>query len=294
MKNTYLALAVLCFFFSCKSKHAQNASDTVTTSSATNTTKVSVTPNVLAEKFRPFIRGTWVKSNYIDAILKTRSPYASSWGLGGVADILISAEGPLKDSLVVGYSLNNHEGGNFTIFFKQGHLPTSLKINLPDYDNRSNSYELGYKVEGADTTLVLYRLNKNNAVISRIKYTRVSRSASSDNAASGIDYITNDKLMAGTYTTIDQTGSKLRVQFTSEGKVYRFEDHKDYYVNSDFNAGPANNIDQIIFDLYDDAHRKDYTFEIRADTLNLFAIKYNADSTIQSRGKLMYKLVRDR
>jgi hypothetical protein len=177
------------------------------------------------------------------------------------------------------------------LFLKSGHLPTSLKIDLPDYDVKSNFYELGYEVNKGETNLVLYHYNSNGKIIDKTLYTKVADSPETgDDAASGIDYITNKKLFSGKYELIADNVS-TEVEFNDAGKVTGFPDATKYYVLTDFMAGPANNLDQLIFNLYA-PEQICYTYTFNADTLSLYEIKPNADSTLLLADKLKYKLVR--
>ena len=53
------------------------------------------------------------------------------------------------------------------------------------------------------------------------------------------------------------------------------------------------NLDEINFNLLS-KNQKAYTFKFKGDTLELFDIKANADSTSELVGNLKYKLVRQK
>ncbi len=285
MKNICIALTVSFLLFSCKSKNSSSVIDSLKSNPSGEVSG-------LVGEFKPILQGEWVKSDYINSIDSTRSPYRSRKHLKGVVDISIDMRQATKDSVIAGISLNNHEGSQFTILFKQGRTPTSLKTTLPDYDVTTNFYELGYYIKNADTSLVLYHISKNKAIIDSVSYTRVLPSPpSGDNAGSGIDYYVNKKLFTGTYTTLSADDHKSYVEFDNEGNVYNFFNYKTYYANADFVAGPANNIDQLDFDV-NTKKQKEYTYQLIGDTLTLYEINYDADSLVQSRGKFRYKLVK--
>lgn len=286
MKNILYALLCTSLLLSCKSNSKQSVGDTTSNNSLTDSTQK------LIAQFKPFIQGVWVKSDYIDAVSKTKSPYKSSDKLGGVASVFIDFPVEKADSIHIGYSLNNHEGSEFTLYFKTGQMPTSLKIGLPDYDSKSNFYELGYAITNKDTSLILYHYNKANQIIDKTRYTRVAAKAiDGSDAAWGIQYITNKKIITGNYMMADSTGSVSKCAFTNEGNVSGFPDFKSYWVNTDFEAGPENNLDEIFFDLYS-KQQKSYAYKILLDTLKLYDVIANADSTEDVVGKLRYTLVR--
>ena len=240
------------------------------------------------------MEGVWVRSDYINDLIKTRSPYLSRSGLRDVASIMIKMPDGKSDSVNVGYSLNNHEGAEFVMYFKTRQLPTSLKLSLPDYDIISNFYELGYSVRERDTALILYHYNKTNQVIDKTVYTKVADKATDKNDAGwGITYITHKKLIVGKYLMSDSKGHRSIVEFADNNQVHGFLDFKTYYVNADFEAGPENNLDEIDFNI-NTKKQKGFTFKFSAGTLNLYDTKENADSTLLLIGKLRYKLVRQK
>ena len=234
-----------------------------------------------------------MKSDYINDVEKTRSPYESHYKLKGVASIAIALPNDKGDSARIGYSLNNHEGSDFVIYFKTGQMSTSLKTSLPDYDIKTNFYELGYKVKNQDTTLIFYHYNKHREIINAVKFTKVLNSLPLDDMGYGIEYVTDEKLISGKYSTVDSTGNSFKIEFNSEGKVTGFLDFKTYYINTDFEAGPENNLDEIDFDV-STPKQKSYTFKFNVDTIDLYDIDHNADSTLLMTGKLKYKLVRQK
>jgi hypothetical protein len=291
MKKIILAFLILSVFIACKSKTQSSNKDSVSNASATAVT------NPLIKEFKPFIDGVWVKTDYIDSLSKNKSPYKSSELLGNVASMIIELPYNNCDSIHIGYSLNNHEGSDFVLYFKTGQLPESLKINLPDYNIKTNFYELGYHVKNNDTTLILYHYNKNKKLLGSTNYTRVLNRQVNNDLGYGINYITNQKLISGSFESIDTSGNHIDVRFTDDGRVYGFGNSKYYFLNTDFEAGPANNIDQIYFDIKPDnvtSQQKIYTYKFVKDTIALYSTKTNADSTLLFADKIVYKLIRKR
>jgi len=289
MKNYHLILLCFYVFISCKSNSKTPVKDTLKNSAAANHQADS-----LIKIFKPFIQGVWVKSDYVNDLKNTRSPFASKEKLGGVASLIINLADERTDSTHIGYSLNNHEGSDFVLYFKKGQMETSLKTGLPDYDIKSNFYELGYSLIGNDTSLVLYHYNKERKIINKIFYTRVALKAEDEtDAAWGITYITNKLLITGKYLAIDTAGTNSSVEFGNDGKVSGFQGYKSFYINTDFAAGPENNVDDIVFDLNTKTHRP-YIYNFKDDTLYFYVEGANADSTELVPGKLKYKLVRQK
>jgi len=262
MKNAFYVLLLGGLIASCKSGNKNPVAD----STSKITTSVDQ-GNKLIEKFAPLIQGVWVKEAYISSIGKTGSPYRSFKQLRGVASLFINVKNIKDDSLVIGYSLNNHEGAQFPLYFKRGKQSNSLLTGLPDYDLKSNSNELGYVINGRDTTLIFYHYNKNKNLIDSTIYSRVANNASAeDDAGKGIELITNKILISGNYNLTDINGTISKVSFNNNGSISGFLNFKNYYVATDFEAGPENNLDQIYFDLYEKS-QKQYLFKLKPYTI---------------------------
>jgi hypothetical protein len=285
MKNILSLFLLLFVLISCKSNSKQPVKD-----SAVNV-KIADPTHVLIEQFGPIIQGVWVKSDYINDLVLTKSPYASRKKLDGTAAFTIEMDLVEKDSVVVGASLNNHEGSSFALVFRKGHRATSLVTRMKDYDLKTNYFELGYNIAGRDTSLILYHYNRGNHIIDSTKYTKVLSKQFGVDMDNGVEYITNKLLITGNYTTTDTTGTALNIKFMNDGKVLGFPDFVKYFINTDFVAGPENDLDQLYFDDYE-KNQKQFLFKIKADTLNIYDVNESADSIHLEWGKLKYKLVK--
>jgi len=243
----------------------------------------------------PIIHGVWVKKDYIEDVSKTKSPYESSSFFSGVACMQIENTGPKSDSLNIGYSLNNHEGSDFILYFKNGQNASSLKTNLSDYDLKGGFYELGYRIKNRDTILILYLYDRRKVLKNSVQYIRVANKALDENdAAWGIEYITNKKLLTGKYLLTDSIGKTVNVSFFEDGNVLGFKGFEHYYLATDFGGGePGGNLDEIIFDL-NSKNPSNLTFKINSDTIYLYGTYLNQDSTELIAGKLKYRLVKQK
>jgi len=282
MKITLTLLLLATVLLSCKNNTKPTTKDN---------TPVTIlnSSQALIQRFKPIIQGIWVKDDYINDITKTRSPYNSRSKLNGVASVTIEMDSIKNDSLDAGVSLNNHEGSDFTIYFKTvGNKHNSLKINRKDYEVKSNFFELGYCIKNNDTSLLIYHYNKDNKLLDSTRYLKVIQSESNNDMGYGIQYITNRILITGKYTFTDSTGHVEKIGFTNEGDVAGFLNFKTFYINTDFIAGPENNLDVIDFDINN--NQKEYAFKFNADTLSLYETKDNADSSLLVLGKLKYRL----
>jgi len=263
----------------------------ILTSCSNNKVSTSNQVDNLKQHFIPILNGVWVLTDYIEEIEKTQSPLKASDKLNGIVAMDID-ENMQSDTIFVGISINNHEGYNFTTYFVQGQNSTSLKTNIPDYDEESNYFELGYETGNNQTFLVLYHYNKNNQLIDKKEFTKVSDKVQNSDVSRGLQYIVNKKLFSGNYLSIDSKNSTGKVKFNSDGSLTGFPDFKTYYVITDFLGGPVATFDEIIFNLYEE-NSKGFAFKIDGDTTFLYSTTGDEDKGEPLQiDKVEYKLVR--
>lgn len=293
MKRILLLLLPLTALLSCHSDHKKANTDTIKKPNAATNQVLSKETLALIDEFKPIISGIWVRTDYITDLKKTLSPYKSSDKFGSVSGISIEPFNKRSDSTNIGYSLANHEGNSCALYFKRGSKPNSLKTGYNDYSGNGSQYELGYSIIKKDTSLILYSLDDKNKVIDKTFYKKVAdKDNGESDAAWGINFYTKKLLVAGTYNFIDSLGKHGFCKFTAEGKLYGFGDFENYDIGTDFSVGPGNKEDQIFFNI-NTPKQKTYSFQIKADTLNIFEID-NIDTEDEKVGKLKYKLVRER
>ena len=246
--------------------------------------------NRLLEKFKPYLHGIWVSKDYIDNIEKTKSPIKSSDMLHFVSEFSIDTTDLEGDSMHVGAAFGNHEGGDFILYFKEGHIPGCLATSLKGFETNSDTYELGFLIEGPDTLLVLHYIDNNIQSGSLLKYIKSSKTRS-NGELDGLQYTVNNKLATGRYTVLDSTGNSTNVQLTTDGKIKGFKDFKTYYILTDFVAEPENITDQICLDIQTSKQRC-YGFNIVADTISLFDPAKDEQDTLYKPGRILYRFIR--
>jgi hypothetical protein len=250
----------------------------------------TVHSNELIEKFKPFLNGTWVPADYINDIVKTKSPFKSSGKITYISEFSIDAT-KLSDSINIGAAMGNHEGGDFILHFKPGLTPASLPVSFGEYQNESSFYELGYVITSIDTSLELYHYDKNKKLLDKTKYMKVQAVRQNDDLGDGFQYMVNRKLLARSYNVSDSNGKETRVELTTDGKIKGFMGFKTYYIITDFAAGPENANDEICFDIQT-KDQKCYGFKIIADTINLFEAAKDEEDTLFKPGQTIYKFIR--
>jgi hypothetical protein len=245
----------------------------------------------LAKQFSPLLNGVWVVSDYIDDIAKTRSPLRSSGKLATITEMILDMKGITGDSTHIIASLGNHEGSDFILYFREGETSSSLLTDIKGFENKIDSYELGYVINNADTSLLLYRYNKDKKLLEKTKYIRSPKRISPENLGDGLQYLVNKKIMAGSYKITDSTGNETTVKFTIEGKTTGLKVFKTYFVLTDFVAASENATDEICFGTQTN-DQKCYGFEFKGDTLHLFEPAKNEMDTLFTPGPSIYKFVK--
>lgn len=245
----------------------------------------------LKQIFIPVLNGAWVMTDYINAIEETKSPLKSAEKLQGVVTMNIDATVE-SDSIEVFATWNNHEGYDFTIHFQSGQQQNSLKTSIPDYDEKSNYYELGYETINDETFLFLYHYNITNELIDKRQFSKVIDEQQGDDAASGLQYMVNEKLFSGKYLLIDSKNVKTKVSLNSDGSMTGHSDYKTFYVFTDFLGGPEQVLDQIAFNVYE-KNARELAFIIKEDAIYLYSTIGDEDAgELLKLGKMQYKLVR--
>jgi len=280
MKNTFYAFIIISFLFSCKSNIQQKAQDTATI----KTKSISIQSQALIKKFKPIIQGVWVKKDYIDKVIQTKSPLAAADECRGITTMYINTDHITGDSIVFMAGYYNHDGANVTVKFRAGKSPSSILFNNKD---------LSYSIEKNDTTITVFQFDERKQKMIKANYTRALKQQPDDDLGYGINYIINKGLIAGNYIMTDTAGTTSKVISTNEGKVSGFLDCKKYELNIDLNSEPMNNLDEIGFDIRSSNH-KSFSYKIIGDTLSFYDTHPNSDSTELILGKRIYKLVKQK
>ncbi|MBW7912364.1 MAG: hypothetical protein H3C54_01360 [Taibaiella sp.] len=275
MKKLLLILLAVSTFLSC--------------SSGGNETKETTAD--IHTSFSPIIKGTWVMTDYITDLQKTKSPKASAGVLQGVVSMEIDPADPTGDTSIVSASLNNHEGMTFYLFYRPGQDGQSLTTALTDEDGSGNFYELAYNISGTDTTLQLKHYNKEKKLLDTRGFTRVTGPLTDDSEPYGLQYMANKVLLSGTYNVTDDEGNAFKAELTDDGMAKGVAGHTTYYIFTDFIGDEQTNLDEMVFDPGSKT-QKPYIFEIKADTVWLYKAMENEERTLLIKGPLKYTMVR--
>lgn len=274
MKNLLLLLLTIIGLTGCK-----NNSKTAVTDSATDDT-MSVKSAGLIRKFKPIIQGVWVKADYVNKVIQSKSPLAAADLATWITVMYINTDSLKGDSLLVHAGCGNHEGCDVMIKFQPGKTKNSILFNGKD---------LTYSVENGDFVLWVPQYNERKKRYFKTKYIKILKKQPKTDIGFGLYRYLNKKLIAGNYDLIESVGKINNIYFSEDGKITGLADLKNYTINIDLNIGPNDNLDEIYFD---DAAGKSFTFKIIADTLKLYNTRENSDSTELIIDNLKYTLVR--
>lgn len=245
----------------------------------------------IKQGFIPILNGVWVLTEYIQAIEQSKSPLKAADKLKDVVTMIIDAD-MHADSLKILASWNNHEGFDFMTNFELGQYPNSLKVNIVDYDNKSNFYELGYEINNKDTFLLIYHYNKTKQLLDKKGFTKVVNHQKDNDVSQGLQYMVNEKLFSGNYILLNSENSSTKVDFKNDGSIIGFPDFKSYYVFTDFLGGPEAVLDEIAFNLHEN-NSKSFAFKISNDTTYLYSTKGDIEAgELLQLDKIQYTLVR--
>jgi hypothetical protein len=274
MKKTLILLLIITVATGCSSTKDHEPGDSAKDAATDNTQT-----QLLIKKFKPIVHGYWIRKDYIEKIMQTRSVLAAS-DLVGAAEIEINTDEIEGDSLNVRVG-DNHETGNSTLKFIRGKKTSTLVFNGQD---------LSYSTKNGNTTLRLAFGDDTQKGFVFYTYIRAYKKLDKDFADMLEEYLGN-VLVAGDYRLIDSVKSTQKVHFDKHGIVNGFIDLDRYFINYDLNSDVNDNLDAIYFK-GPNKKQMDFAFKISADTLKLYDTRENADSTSLLIGDLKYQFVR--
>lgn len=232
------------------------------------------------------LTGVWVKSDYIEELGKTKSPIKASKKLRNIVTLIVDPQNVTGDTLTVGISINNHEGGNFLALFSEGQTPNSLRTDIEDYETRTNFFDLAYEINKMDTSALLLRYSDQGLLIDKVEFTRVCRSQEPNVGADfGIQLIVNKLLFEGDYKFTDSLKQNRIAKFNADGRIQGFEGQTRYTVQTDFVTEVEDYGDVICFD------KGCYSFVFTNNVLQLFQMSVDDEHNLVL-GKMKYGLLK--
>lgn len=229
------------------------------------------------------IAGTWYQSDYIEELAITRSPTQTKKGLGPYVELTIPPTGEL-DTATTAAGNNNHEIEEFTIFFRPGLGPNTLRTEIPG--EIGSRYELAYRITDKDTAIELILYDQTNKVVESRKYRRGPRGETEP-----FNLMVNISALAGLYDRFDSSGNKSLVEFRENGKIRGLPGCRDYQVITDFVADPGLEFDEVCFNLTK-PDQLCLSFRFHGDTLRLCELIEDESNETVKTGAQRFELVR--
>jgi hypothetical protein len=291
MRHRFLLAASLLSLAACQRGQPDTERDPTAESSG------PASPQALAAQFGPVMRGVWVRTDYLAALVSTQSPYRAAAQATDIVALGINMQPPLGRSVRVGAILNNHEGYDLNLRLEPGLTPTALPTSHVNSDQAEpGTYELGYHLSPADTTLQLQRYNKRQKLQQAVDYQRVSRQYAGEDAQVGEALLTTVRrlLFAGRYAATDSTGRRSTAELTADGQMRGLGPLRRYEPNIDFVVTLANDRDNMMVSTVNKRFLH-LTYQLRQDTLRLYRARVVERPEPQLlQEQLLYTLIRQR
>ena len=297
MRNVTAYLLLLPLLQACQQKPAETTKQPAAAIETPVASVLASAKGALAQQFSPIISGSWVSTDYLQEVARTRSPAAAFDYAPAPASLAISSFTTQADSVEIGASYGMHEGGNLTILLQPGKRSNALPIRRDYSDSVGTFREVSYRIGPHDTTLFISSYSrKTDQLIYQQAYRRTGGIATTADLETGVKRGINQLLLARQYRGVDSLGHAVQAQFLLDGTV-RGLPFRKYFVQTDFTE--PNPGDAIVFDVYT-KQQCEFAAVYGRDTLRLYIIRSvvgvpagtSDTTTIFSRGRLCYQLVR--
>jgi hypothetical protein len=180
------------------------------------------------------IHGGWVKQEYVDSIIKSKSPYRSSKQYLSNVELIIDTTHVVGDTLMnPGCSTNGKESYYFRIALKYDSLNKQTMQMLYNHNYMNMDFFLDYSISSGDTILYMIKKDINSGEIkSKTPYKRVyNNPPKNDYSIDPTTIFLNRTLIAGKYKLYDAKNKLIsdQVEFKEEGKVEGFPGCEYFY-----------------------------------------------------------------
>jgi hypothetical protein len=297
-----LFITALSWLAACESKPVESTSQKVLPISQDSVRRQKLASETISEadqlarSILPIMNGVWIDARYWEVLRRTKSQHAAEgkWNSLDITELLIDASTRAGDTIRASTTLANHEGSLMTILLRRNSDAYSLPAQFLEQPQTNNL--LRYRISGADSTLTIIRVNSQYKLITQATLKKVPglrlQVDSVKSLDKGLAYLTNKLLFAGAYISTDSTGAAQTVTFTVDGRLIGLPEIRHYYAQNDF-TGPFSNLDYLLLNIYS-ANQFRLAYQIRLDTLRLYAVQEDTTDYSLKRGKLRYELIRKR
>jgi hypothetical protein len=235
------------------------------------------------------LNGVWVREDYINSLRVNKSPSKASEFLKEEVSLIFDTASLNIDTLEIGVSFNNHEGGNYFLPIKD-FKGNKARIYAPE-QTKSNK-EIEFSITEKDTFLFLTKFSKTGKIISKTKFVRVLSNVEliNNDLGFGIEYITNVLVIEGEYLLIDSLDNIIsrNINFNKVGSISGWEGINRYNLLTDFVEFEEKMKDDIII-LSGNRNvqkKNEFKYQFINDTIMIYT------RSNQSNKNLVYKLVK--
>jgi hypothetical protein len=250
-------------------------------------------PDSSKQRLMKIIEGGWVNEDYMNALVKYRSPlYASKFGLPEreMAFDISDLDG---DTLINALGrVNSHKERRFgVVFTRRNDGRIAMQIDEGDYQP-GPVLNLNYAIEGKDTVLLLTATGEKTTT-SRFHRQFRKFPEADEIQVNALEYYVNRQLFAGDWEIVfsaDRKETGRIVSFNGEGQVKNFSFYKRFSITTE-EGNRGTRPDEISF--YNDSTGVKYAFTLNdIDHLQLYELHEARDGVELSRGKQVYILQR--
>ncbi|MEM7373315.1 MAG: YARHG domain-containing protein [Bacteroidota bacterium] len=239
---------------------------------------------------RKAMNGHWIKQEYYEGILDKKTPYQLQNLHSGLSEISVRQETTQSDSIWLGVSYGNHEGGSFYIH------PTDRAAYFTSeaYANYMSKtlYHFDLIGENQDTFLRAIELIPGQEPASYTPYVKIMMDVLEGEAANSAVSFHSHSLLEGKYglQTADGSQPERFIQVKQNGELIGFDPFDGYELLTDFIAA---GIDGDAIFLKNESVRQLFGIDILPDVLNIYSLKRvdNGDF-FEQKDQLLYILTK--
>lgn len=248
--------------------------------------KLNFNNQIDIQSFRPLMEGSWVKSDYLEILEKTKSSLAAWHHVGDVTSFYFNFDKLKGDSLKFGVNYGNHEGDELYLYFREISAKNTFAAKVEGYE-KYNFIDRFYEFQLESPYIFLRKYDKKHNLLETTKYTRVS-TEKVNHVTEGLSFALNSNIIAGKYWYNNQ-----EIFFDNNGKT-NFLGFSKYNIWEDFN-GP-DNLETDGLTLSGNQKFSTLFLKIEKDSLLFFETieqKDEFDQTfIAGKGELKYTLLK--
>ena len=239
------------------------------------------------------IHGGWVKQEYVDSIIKTKSPYRSNKQYLSNVELIIDTANLTGDTVMNPACFSNgKESFYFKIVIKQDSLNKPSMQMVYNHNYMNMDFFLEYSISAGDT--ILYMVKKdliNGEIKSKIPYKRIYNNPSVNYYVDPTTVFLNRTLITGKYKLYDAKNRLIsnKVEFKEAGQVEGFSSFKNFYLESYYGSANSQNYNFDYIVLSAPEKRSVYRWTLKKDIFKFYDIIPDGNKADMEHFKFTFK-----